>query len=88
MKKLSKKEAEETIKEFFSNIKNKTPLEVRKIKKLSMRCSLKLGELRKEFCKKCLTPYSGEEKIGVKDKKKSVACKKCNYINRWKIKLS
>ena len=44
MEKLSKKEAEEDIKGFFLNIKNKSPEEVGKIKKISMRHGLKLGE--------------------------------------------
>lgn len=88
MKKPSKKEAEERIKEFFLNIKNKTPDEVKKMKKLSMRFGLKLGDLRKKFCKKCLYPYSGKEKIRIKNKMKSVECENCENTNRWKIKLS
>lgn len=88
MKKLSKKEAEERIKEFFLDIKNKTLDEVKKIKKLSMRHGLKLGELRKRFCRKCLHPYSGKEKIIIKNGMKSIECENCKSRNRWKIKLS
>ena len=76
------------ISKFFLDIKNKNPEEIRKIKKLSMRFSLKLGELRKKFCKKCLHPYSGREKIIIKKDMKSVECGNCGNINRWKIKLS
>ena len=86
--KYSKKEAEEKINHFFAHIKNKTPEEIKKLKKLSMRHNLKLGKLRKSFCRKCLHPYSGKEKIRIRDRIKSVECKKCGYISRWKIKLS
>ncbi len=88
MKKPSKKEAEEKIKEFFSNIKNKTPDEVKKTKKLSMRHGLKLGQLRKKFCNKCLHTYSGKERIRINKGIKSVECENCGKVNRWKIKLS
>jgi len=87
MEKLSKKEAEEKIKSFFVHIKNKTPEEIKKIKKLSMKYNLKLGGLRKNFCKKCLTTYKNPE-IRSNKNFKSFKCKECGYVNRWKIKLS
>ena len=85
MKKLSKKEAEEKIKDFFSSIKSKTPEEIRKMKKLSMRYGLKLGDLRKTFCKKCLHSYSGEEKVRIKNKMKTIKCGNCDYTGRWQL---
>ena len=88
MKKLSKKDTEEKIKTFFSNPKNKSPKEVKKIKKASMSHNIKLGEKRKSFCRKCLSPYSGKEKIRISNGMKSVKCENCGAINRWKIKLS
>ncbi len=45
--KLSKKETEEKIKNFFSHIRNKIPEEVKKIKKLAMSHNIKLGDKRK-----------------------------------------
>lgn len=87
MEKLSKKEAEEKIKSFFAHVQNKTPEDIKKIKRLSMRYNLKLKDLRKKFCKKCLHPYKNPE-IRLNKNFKSIKCKNCGYINRWKIKLS
>lgn len=86
-KKISRTEAKKQIEEFFLNIKDKTPKEVKKIKKLSMSFNLPLKEKRKTFCKKCLGPYK-VKKIRIRNKIKSVVCKDCGYVNRWKIKTS
>ncbi len=83
MKKLSKTEAKKKIQEFFSDIKNKSPVEVKKIKKLAMRHNIKLGKLRKKFCKKCFSPEL--KVIGIKNKIKRVICENCGYVSRWKI---
>jgi RNase P subunit RPR2 len=88
MKKGSKTKTENVIKDFFSEIKDKSPKEIKKIKKLAMNHKFPLREKRRLFCKYCLTPFSGKEKIRIKDKIKSVTCDNCNKINRWKIKLS
>ena len=85
MKKISKTEAKKQIEEFFLNIKDKTPKEVKKIKKLSMSFNLPLKEKRRTFCKKCLSPYK-IQKIRIRNKIKSVVCKNCGYINRWRIR--
>ncbi len=85
--KLSKSEVEKEIEEFFKEIKHKTPREIKKIKRLSMSKKIALKEKRKLFCKKCLNPYSGKEKVRIKDKKKSVECLKCNYISRWNLRF-
>jgi RNase P subunit RPR2 len=87
MKKLSKKESEEEVKNFFKNIKNKNPKEVKKIVKIAMSHNIKLGQFKKTFCKKCLTPYRNP-KIRIKGSIKSVRCENCEHISRWKIKLS
>lgn len=84
MKKLSKTEAEKKIKEFFENIENKSSKDVKKIRRLAMNKSIPLKELRKKFCKKCLTPFKNS-KIRIKKCMKIVTCKKCDYISRWKI---
>jgi len=85
-KKISKTEAHKQIQEFFSNIQEKSPKEIKKIKKLAMARNIALKELRKKFCKKCFTPYKTPT-IKIKNKIKSTTCKKCGYIARWKIKL-
>jgi RNase P subunit RPR2 len=84
MKKFSKTEAKEKVIEFFKEIGDKSPKEVKKIKKLAMSQSLPLKELKKKFCKKCYSPLKGKTRI--KKGIKSIECKNCNYINRWKIK--
>ena len=86
MKKLSKTESEKKIKDFFEEIENKSPKEINKIKKLAMNQKISLKEFRKLFCKYCLTPYSKKEKIRIKNKVKSIECKICGKISRWKIK--
>jgi RNase P subunit RPR2 len=83
--KLSKTEVKKEIEEFFENIKTRTPREIKKIKKLAMKHSIKLGSLRKKFCKKCFSHYKNS-KTRIKNKIKSVVCENCGYISRWKIK--
>lgn len=86
MKKLSKTEAEKEIKKLFSEIKDKTPKDIKKIKKLAMGYNIQLKEFRKRFCKKC---YSSNLKIkSIKNKTKAVECKNCGNLMKWKIKLS
>ena len=84
MEKLTKSEAEKEIKEFFKNIKDRKSREIKKIKRLGMKHNIKLRALKKRFCKKC---YSTELKVrSIKNKIKTVECKKCKSIMRWKIK--
>jgi RNase P subunit RPR2 len=87
MKKISKSEVQKQIQEFFLNIQNKTPKEVKKIKRLAMKHNLQLKELRKTFCKKCFTPYK-IPKIRIKNNIKAITCENCNNTNRWKISNS
>jgi len=84
--KTSKTEAKEKIESFFVDIKNKTPEEIKKIKRIAMRYHVRPGEKRKTFCKKCLTPYSGNEKVRIKNGKKIIECSNCGEISRWRIK--
>jgi len=86
MKKDSKTESKLKIEDFFEKIKNKTPKEIKKIKKLAMSQNIPLKEERKKFCKYCLVPYSGKEKVRIKNKIKSIECINCKKISRWKIK--
>ena len=84
-KKISKTEAQEKVRDFFSHIKHKTSDEVRKIKKLSMKHGIKLGDKRKLFCKKCLNPYE-KPSVSFKNDFITIECEKCDYKNRWKFK--
>lgn len=84
MEKLTKSRAEEEIKEAFS--KKLSPKEIKKIKRLAMKHNIKLGKLRKRFCKKC---FSTELRVkSVKKGIKSVECKNCGYVSKWRIKTS
>jgi RNase P subunit RPR2 len=83
MKKISKIEAEKQIEEFFSNLKNKSPKEIKKIKKLAMSHNIHLKGLRKKLCKECYSPLKG--KVRIKNNVKSVICENCGYITRWKV---
>lgn len=85
LEKLSKTETQEKIDEFFKNIKDKTPKEIKKIKKLAMKNNLQLKENKKEFCKKCYSAYKNP-KIRIKNGIKSITCEKCSYVSRWKIR--
>ncbi len=83
--KFSKTETKNIIEEFFSDIKNKTPKEIKKIKRLAMKHNVLLKEKRKLFCKKCLIVYSGKEKVRIQKGKKIITCKECGYVSRWKL---
>ncbi len=87
MKKISKKEAQNEIDNFFPEIKNKNPQEIKKIQNLSKSYNIKLGTKKKAFCKKCLSPYKSP-KIRIHKGIKSVECENCGYKSRWKIKPS
>ena len=86
-KSFSKTEAEKQIAEFFNHIKEKTPKDIKKIQRLAMSYKIKLGERRKTFCKKCFFPYNNP-KIRIKKNIKSIVCKNCRYISRWKLNSS
>ncbi len=88
MKKLSKKESSSKLENFFSNIFNKSSKEVKKAKRLAMSHNIKLKDKRKLFCKKCLTPYRGNEKVRINKDLKSITCKHCGYISHYRIKKS
>jgi len=87
MEKLTKKEAERKIESFFKKLKNKTPKEIKKIKKLAMRNNIKVGEKRKLFCKKCNIIFNSKNsKTRIKRGRKIILCNKCGQISRWKLK--
>ena len=83
-KKLTKTQIEQKIKEIF--LKNPIPIEIKKIKKLAMSKNLKLGSLRKKFCKKCYTLFNSKNsEIRIKKPNKIIKCKNCGFISRYKI---
>ena len=84
MKKLSKTEARDHIHEFFQDIKNKSPEEIRKVKRLEMHHKIPLKEKRKQFCKKCFSTYK-KSKIRIRNKIKSITCENCGYVVRYRI---
>jgi len=86
-KNLSKTEVRKQIKDFFASeeIKNKSPREIKKIKRIAMRYNVQLKEFRKEFCKKCLAPYK-DARIKIKNKMKIMTCGNCGYVSRWRLK--
>jgi RNase P subunit RPR2 len=84
-KKISKIEAQEQIEEFCSKIQEKTPKEIKKIKRLAMAHNIKLGEKRKTFCKACYNPYIGPS-IRIKNDLIRIECEHCEKIARWKVK--
>jgi len=83
--KISKTEAKEKIKEFFDKIKSKSPKEVLKIKKLSMKNRITLGINKKLFCSDCFEPYLGNEKIRITKGFKTVTCEKCGKVKKIKL---
>ena len=84
-KTISKTEAKKQIDDFFKIIKNKTPKEIKKIKRLAMAYNIPLKSKRKKFCEKCLVPYQNP-KIRIKKDIKSVTCENCENITRYKLK--
>jgi len=84
MGKENKEEARKNIEDFFKDLKDKTPKEIKKIKTLAMSFNIKLGDKRKKFCPKC---YSTKLKFRkIKNGTKIVECENCSNLMRWKIK--
>ncbi|MEK6846916.1 MAG: hypothetical protein AABY16_02005 [Nanoarchaeota archaeon] len=83
MKKLSKKEAQETVQEFFEN-ERLDPAAVKKIKNLAMAHRIKLKEYRKRFCNKCYADLM-LGRVRVSKTHKQVICGVCGAVNRWAL---
>ena len=83
MSELTRKEAQEKINDFFKNLDGKSGDEIKKIKKLAMKFNIRLGNLRKKFCKKCLSPNLKVR--GIKKGTKHVECQECGNLMRWKV---
>ena len=83
--KISKKEAEKKIQDFFKEITSKDPKEIKKIRKLAMNKKIPLKELRKTFCKHCHNPHV-EPSIRIRNDKIRMTCENCDKKSRWKVK--
>ena len=82
--KLSKQEIQEQINQIFKN--NPTPKQIKKAKRLAMSKNIKLGKLRKKFCKKCFTFFTpNNSEIRIKKPYKIIKCKTCNNISKYKL---
>jgi len=82
--KITREQTEQEIKNIFSN--NPFPKQIKKAKTLAMSKNIKLGSLRKKFCKKCFnffTPNNSE--IRIKKPYKMVRCRNCKYISKYKL---
>ena len=67
--------------------KAKSEKDVKKIKRLAMHSKIKLGGLRKKFCKKCYSLFDSSNcEIRIKKGFKVVRCLGCGYISRYKLK--
>lgn len=81
---ISKTQASEEIDNFFKHIRDKNSKDVKKIKKLAMKYNIKLGDKKKLFCKKCLSPH-GNSSIILKNGFMNLDCGICGFRNRWKL---
>ena len=84
-KNLSKQEIQEHLDKVFSS--NPSKEQIKKAKKLAMSKNIKLRGLRKNFCKKCYSFFdSKNSEIRIKKGFKTVRCKNCNHITRYRLK--
>ncbi len=84
-KQTQKQEIKEQIKEIFS--KNPSQKEIKKAKKLAMSKNIKLGLLKKKFCKKCFTFFTpNNSEVRIKKPIKIIKCKNCGYLSRHKLR--
>ena len=84
--KLTKKEAQEKIKEFFNQKEELDSKYVKKMKRLAMRHNIKLGIFRRRFCKKCFSDLKHNSgKIRITKTHKIVECGRCGFRNGWRI---
>ena len=85
-KKLTRVEARAKIYSFFKFIKNKSPQDIKRIKKLAASFNIRLGRLRRKFYQDCYTPFTSKTaEIRIKNKKKIIKCKVCGKISRFKL---
>jgi RNase P subunit RPR2 len=79
---LSKSQAQEKIKSFFSQ-KTFSAEQVKKIKRLAMKYKIRLGPLRRKFCKSCLSQLNGA--VNISRTHKTIICQNCSHKNTFKL---
>lgn len=79
---ITKTEAKEKISKFFQS-NDFTPEQLKKIKRISMKFNIKLGDYRKLFCRKCLNSLAG--KLSISKTHKTIICGHCGYKNKIRI---
>ena len=79
---ITKKEAENKIKDFFSS-SDFSPIGLKKIIKLANKYGIRLKEKRRLFCKSCLSPLRG--KVRISKTHKTVLCSSCRKTNKFRI---
>jgi RNase P subunit RPR2 len=84
MRNLSRKEIQEFIEKTIDD--NPTPEMLKKLKNHAMSKNVKIGALRKRFCKKCYSLFPINSEIRIKKGIKRTVCKNCGNITRHKIK--
>jgi len=85
LKSLSKKEAEDYIKKSFNQDLSKEKL--KKLKLLAMSRNIKIGGMKKRFCKNCFSVFTiKNSEIRIKLPYKMIKCKDCGHIARYKLK--
>jgi RNase P subunit RPR2 len=86
LKSYSKKEAVEYIMKSFEN-DNLSKEKLKNLKVLAMSKNIKMGGMRKKFCKKCYSLFTTKNsEIRIKMPHKKIKCKNCGYIATYKIK--
>jgi len=86
LKSLSKREAEEFIKESFEN-ESLSKEKLKNLKLLAMSKNIKIGGMKKRFCKNCYSLFTTKNsEIRIKLPYKKIKCKNCGYIARYKLK--
>ena len=82
---LTKQEINEHIKNVFS--KQSSAKEIKSAKKLAMKKRIKLGEIKKKFCKNCYSIFNSKNsEIRIKNGLKVIRCKECKQVSRYKLK--
>jgi RNase P subunit RPR2 len=83
--KYSRKDIQDKINKSFED-KVLTKEKLKKLKQLAMSKNIKLGDLRKKFCKGCYSLFTTKNsELRIKKPIMKIRCKDCGYITRYKI---
>jgi len=86
LKKTLKQETQEQINEIFSTKPFPSQKQIKKAKQLAMSKNIKLGNLKKKFCKKCFTFFTpNSSEVRIKKPMKMIRCKDCGNVSRFKM---